>query len=63
MVGKWVKAIAAIVIVSILVFILYFAYGRNQCQAAQDRYERSVGENVAENTRLLTEYQQACHIK
>jgi large-conductance mechanosensitive channel len=63
MVGKWIKVIAAIVIVSILVFILYFAYDGNQCQAARERYEQSVGENVAENTRLLTEYQQACHIK
>ena len=26
MVGKWVKVIAAIVIVSILIFIMYFAY-------------------------------------
>ena len=63
MVGKWVKVIAAIVIVSILLFILYFAYDGNQCQAARDRYENSVGENVAENARLLAEYQQACHIK
>ena len=63
MVGKWVKVIAAIVIVSILIFIMYFAYDGNQCQVARDRYENSVGENVAENARLLAEYQQACHIK
>ena len=63
MVAKWIKVIAAIVIVLILVLILYFAYDGNQCQAAQDRYEQSVGENVTENTRLLTEYQQACNIK
>jgi hypothetical protein len=63
MIGKWVKVIAAIVIVSILIFILYIVYDGNQCQAARDRYENSVGENVAENARLLAEYQQACHMK
>ena len=29
--------------------------------AGADRYENSVGENEAENTRLLAEYQQACN--
>jgi predicted negative regulator of RcsB-dependent stress response len=64
MVGIWVKVIAAIVIVWILIFILYFAYDGFQCQTAQDRYEQSVGSlNITENTGYLTEYQEACHTK
>jgi hypothetical protein len=64
MVGTWVKAIAAIVLVTILVFVAYYSYVQYQCQSAKDRYEQAVGTlSVDEVPRYLIEYQQACNIE
>lgn len=64
MVATWVKAIAAIILVSILVYVGYYAYIQYQCQAAKDRYEQAVGTlSVTEVPRYLIEYQQACNIE
>jgi archaellum component FlaF (FlaF/FlaG flagellin family) len=64
MVSTWVKAIAAIILVSILVFVAYYAYIQYQCQAAKDRYEQAVATlSASEIPRYLIEYQQACSIE
>ena len=64
MVGTLVKAIAAIILVSILVFVGYYTYNQYQCQSAKDRYEQAVGTlSVSEVPRYLIEYQQACNIE
>lgn len=42
MVGTLVKVTAAIVLVSILVFVEYYTYNQYQCQTAKDRYEQAV---------------------
>jgi len=63
MVHTVVKAIAAIVLVSILVLVVYYSYNQYQCQSAKERYEKAVGTlSVSEVPRYLIEYQQACHI-
>ena len=63
MVRTVVKAIAAIVLVSILVLVVYYSYNQYQCQSARERYEKAVGTlSVSEVPRYLIEYQQACHI-
>lgn len=64
MVNTWVKAIATIVLVSILVFVAYYSYIQYQCQTAKERYEQAVGSlSVSEVPRYLIEYQQACNIE
>lgn len=64
MVRTLVKAIAAIVLVSILVFVAYYSYNQFQCQTAKERYEQAVGSlSVTEVPRYLIEYQQACDIE
>ena len=62
MVRTLVKALGAIVLVSILVVVAYYSYIHYQCQAARDRYEQAALDtlSVPEITRYLTEYQQAC---
>jgi len=63
MVRTVVKAIAAIVLVSILVLVVYYSYNQYQCQSAKERYEKAVGTlSVSEVPRYLIEYQQACQI-
>jgi hypothetical protein len=63
MVHTVVKAIAAIVLVSILVFVAYYSYEQFQCQTAKERYEQAIGTlSVTEVPRYLIEYQQACRI-
>ncbi len=54
MVRTAVKAIAAIVLVSVLVLVVYYSYNQYQCQSAKERYEKV--------PRYLIEYQQACQI-
>jgi hypothetical protein len=62
MVSTWIKAIAAIVLVSILVLVAYYSYIQFQCQSAKERYEEAVGTlSVTEIPYYLTEYQQACN--
>ena len=62
MVARWVKAIAAIVLVSILVLVSYYSYNQYQCQTAKERYEQAVATlSVTEVPRYLIEYQQACN--
>ena len=62
MTATWVKAIAAIVLVSILVLVAYYSYNRYQCQTAKERYEEAVGTlSVTEIPYYLSEYQQACN--
>jgi hypothetical protein len=62
MVGTWVKAIVAIVLVSILVVVAYYSYIQYQCQTAKERYEQAVATlTVTEVPRYLIEYQQACN--
>jgi hypothetical protein len=62
MAGLWLKAIAAIVLVSILVVVVYCSYNQYQCQVAKERYEEAVGTlSVSEVPRYLIEYQQACN--
>ena len=64
MVGTLVKAIAAIILVSILVFVGYYSYNQYQYQTAKDRYEEAVGTlSVTEVPRYLIEYQQAGNIE
>ena len=64
MVGTWVKAIAAIILVSILIFVAYYAYIQYQCQAAKDRYKQAIGTlSASKIPRYLIEYQQACDIE
>jgi len=43
MVRTVVKAIGAIVLVSILVLVVYYSYNQYQCQSAKERYEKAVG--------------------
>ena len=63
MAATWVKAIAAIVLVSILVLVAYYSYEQYQCQTAKERYEQAVITlSVTEVPRYLMEYQLACHI-
>lgn len=63
MVRTVVKAVAAIVLVSILVLVVYYSYNQYQCQSAKERYEKAVGTlSVSEVPRYLIEYQQACQI-
>lgn len=63
MVRTAVKAIAAIVLVSVLVLVVYYSYNQYQCQSAKERYEKAVGTlSVSEVPRYLIEYQQACQI-
>ena len=63
MVRTVVKAITAIVLVSILVFVAYYSYEQYQCQTAKERYEKAVGTlSVTEVPRYLIKYQQACNI-
>jgi len=62
MVGTWVKATAAIVLVSILVLVAYYSYNQYQCQTAKERYEEALGTlSVTEIPYYLSEYQQACN--
>jgi Tfp pilus assembly protein PilE len=62
MVGTWVKAIAAIVLVSILVLVAYYGYNQYQCQTTRERYEEALGTlSVTELPYYLSEYQQACN--
>jgi len=63
MVRTVVKAIGAIVLVSILVLVVYYNYNQYQCQSAKERYEKAVGTlSVSEVPRYSIEYQQACQI-
>jgi Tfp pilus assembly protein PilE len=63
MASTWIKAIAVVVLVSILVFVAYYSYIQYQCQSAKERYEVAVGTlSVSEVPRYLIEYQQACNI-
>jgi len=63
MVRTVVKAIGAIVLVSILVLVVYYSYNQYQCQSAKERYEKAVGTlSVSEVPRYSIEYQQACQI-
>jgi hypothetical protein len=43
MVRLVIKAIAAIVLVSILVLVAYYSYEQYQCQTAKERYEQAIG--------------------
>jgi len=64
MAATWVKAIAVIILVSILVVVAYYSYIQYQCESAKDRYEQAVGTlSVDEVPRYLIEYQQACNME
>ena len=64
MVRTWVKAIAAIVLVSVLVLVAYYTFTHYQCQIAKELYEdaaTTLSETVIPY--YLNEYQQAWSIE
>jgi hypothetical protein len=58
------KALIAIVLVSLLIFIASYGNDLYLCQIAKLRYEKVITTlKVLEAPYYLHEYQQACHIK
>ena len=64
MVNTWVKAIAAIVLVSIFVLVVYYTFTHYQCKFAKERYEDAATTlSVTEIPFYLNEYQKACSVE